>query len=324
METDPPTTSAQQGVVSDSAAGSGLMVTLHPLVIMNISDQFIRTRAQNKAASPQVVGVLIGTQSGREIEIFNSYELPYQEVDGHILIDDACFNARQDQFKQVFPDYDLLGWYSTGLKPTPSDIHVHQQFLQYNESSLFLKMNPTAAAHSKDLPITIYESVVDMAAGATQLMFVKLQYKVETGEAERLAVEHVAHATDVDAGEGSGSIAHLTSQQNAIKMLHSRVKLLHTYVAAVEAGQIPRDHNIMRQISSMCNRLPTIDSPEFREELLVSHNDVLLMTYLADITKGTNSIHELVHKHNVVNERRQHHHRSGPGPRAGLGGGLIG
>lgn len=35
------------------------------------------------------------------------------------------------------------------------------------------------------------------------MMFIRSQYKIETGEAERIAVDHVAHATNADAAEGS-------------------------------------------------------------------------------------------------------------------------
>eukprot|EP01097_Dermamoeba_algensis_P009955 TRINITY_DN717_c0_g1_i3.p1 TRINITY_DN717_c0_g1~~TRINITY_DN717_c0_g1_i3.p1 ORF type:complete len:115 (-),score=16.06 TRINITY_DN717_c0_g1_i3:953-1297(-) len=51
-------------------------IFLHPLVIISISDHFTRTKfaINNKDPNPRVVGALIGTQAGRNIEIFRSFE----------------------------------------------------------------------------------------------------------------------------------------------------------------------------------------------------------------------------------------------------------
>ncbi|KAJ3090754.1 hypothetical protein HK102_002802 [Quaeritorhiza haematococci] len=316
MDTDSPvgTSSANDGsasspsssvkIVSDATSASGLIITLHPLVIMNISDHHTRTKMQQRSTNPHIFGVLLGVQTGREIEIFNSFEIPHIVIEGQVVIDKTYLISKSEQFRQVFPTYDMVGWYSTGAKPTSSDIHVHKQFLEHNESPLFLQLNPSGAVTSRELPISMYESIIDIVDGEPQMMFIKTQYKIETGEAERIAVDHVAHAANTDAAQGSSLIAHLVSQRNAIKMLNARVNLLHQYVMDVESGVVPKDHNILRQIASLCNRLPTLNSPEFTQEFLVDYNDVLLTTYLATITKGTHGINELVDKFNMTADRR--------------------
>ncbi|KNC99284.1 uncharacterized protein SPPG_05538 [Spizellomyces punctatus DAOM BR117] len=291
-------------VVSDAASASGLIITLHALVIINISDQWTRTKMQQGDVNPIVIGALLGTQSGREIEIFDSYELPFTIVDEKPVMDKVYFVSKQEQLRQVFPTYDFLGWYSTGAQPSATELHLHQQMIGYNESPLFLQLNPLVSPTAKDFPISVYESIIDLVGGQAQLLFLKSQYKIETGEAERIAVDHVAHVTNASTDKGSTLITHLVGQRNAIKMLHARIRLIHEYVSDVESGKIPRDHNIMRQIASLANRLPTIDSPEFQEEFLVDYNDVLLMTYLATITKGTSAISELVEKFNMVGPKR--------------------
>jgi COP9 signalosome complex subunit 6 len=75
--------------------------------------------------------------------------------------------------------------------------------MTWNESPLFLQMNPYDIVTSKNLPITVYESIIDLIDGQAQTMFIKSQYKIETGEAERIAVDHVAHTTLGEGGEGS-------------------------------------------------------------------------------------------------------------------------
>lgn len=44
--------------------------------------------------------------------------------------------------KQVFSDMDFIGWYTTGDAPNATDIKVHKQICNINESPILLKLNP--------------------------------------------------------------------------------------------------------------------------------------------------------------------------------------
>lgn len=63
-------------------------------------------------------------------------------------------------------------------------------------------------------------------------------------------------------------ISNLTTQRNAIEMLQMRIRILLEYLNDTEAGIIPVDHDIERQISSLCNRLPVVNNKEFNGEFL--------------------------------------------------------
>ena len=69
-------------------------------------------------------------------------------------------------------------------------------------------------------------------------------------------------------------------------MLNRRVKNVQKYLDASVDGKIEKDHHILRQISSMANMLPAIDSDSWKDEFIVEYNDTLLVTLLACITKG--------------------------------------
>lgn len=57
--------------------------------------------------------------------------------------------------------------------------------------------------------------------------------------------------------------------------------MLHHLLLSFSRGELPLDHSLLRQVSSLVRRLPAIDSAHFREEFLTEYNDTLLMTYLA-------------------------------------------
>jgi len=286
---------------------------LHPLVIINISDHATRAKMQGDTRSqPRVIGVLFGVQSGRSIEVFNSFELLFNQVDGHVVLDPEYIKTKQEQYCQVFKNYEILGWYSTGTDCQPKDLEIHNQFLSFNESPLYLVLDPIASkVTTKGLPITIYESELRIINDEPTMLFAKVSYKVETGEAERIAVDHVAHVTTTGGEPGTQLTAHLMGIHNAIKMLHTKIKVLNQFLEATVKGDIKPDHGLLRQIAGLCNLLPAIDTAAFKEEFAHEYNDALLVTYLATITKGTNTINDLVDRYNTAYDR--HSRRRGFG-----------
>jgi len=288
--------------------GSGsLNVMLHPLVIINISDHWTRNRVQNNVENPRVVGALLGQQTGRNIEITNSFELVYDVIDGTVIIEKQYFTQKQEQFRKVFPALEFLGWYSTGASVQLSDIETQKQLIEVNESPLYLLLDTAACARpeTKDLPISVFESELRMIEDKPTMLFVKVPYRIETGEAERIGVDQVARITPgAGAITGSALTSHLMGVHNAISMLNVRVKLLLKYLDGIRTGSIPADHGTLRRVASLCNQLPATDTAQFKQDFINEYNDALMITYLASVTKGTNGINELIDKFNVTYDKQ--------------------
>lgn len=99
---------------------------------------------------------------------------------------------------------------------------------------------------SGGLPLKVYEATNEGDDGIAK--FAELIYGIETGEAERIAVDGVSRGTDDDsAGEPFpltldsfigvklivSVVSNLTTQRNAIRMLHERIVVLLQYVMAI-------------------------------------------------------------------------------------------
>jgi len=184
----------------------------HPLPLLNISDHYTRQSLNHNNPSIRVVGGLLGTQQGRQIDIINSFELALLDSsssdDSTLNLDHTYFTTRRDQFRQVFPTFDFLGWYTIGDSPIPSEISLHKQFLTYNESPLFLQLSPQrpSSQTGKDLPLAIYETVLEPREnGEPEPVFVKVEYEIETGEAEKVAVDEVSQVQDDTNKPGASS-----------------------------------------------------------------------------------------------------------------------
>jgi len=293
----------KEKVMADSGVAATVSVSLHPLVIMNISEHWTRTKAQNSRPIP-VYGALIGKQNGRDIELMNSFELDTQVIEGTVVIDMDYYKTKEEQFKQVFSDMDFLGWYCTGDAPTPLDLTVHQQICQQiNESPLFLQLSP-GKQNTTELPVCLYESVIDMIGGNARMLFVKLPYTLATEEAERIGLDHVARISTSTDSDTSRAQDTLMAQHSAIKMLASRVKLVLEYVRAVERGELEHNHEIMRQIRALSHRLPVLESDRFRPEFYTQCNDVALITLLGTVMKSANNLNQFVNMFNTVYQKQ--------------------
>lgn len=304
MEVDQPSTSsnAECSFVTSTTLPS-VTVSLHPLVIMNISEHWTRLRAQN-GTKQDVYGALIGKQQGRNIEILNSFELKFEVIEDDVIINREYYNTKEQQYKQVFSDLDFLGWYCTSSsEPTEADLKIHKQICQINECPILLQLDPQSR-NVDQLPIKLYETVIDIVQGAATMLFVPLTYTLATEEAERIGVDHVARMSTNEAGENSVVAENLVAQHSAIKMLHYRVKLVLAYVKAVENGTLPPNHEILREAYTLSQRLPVVQSETFRQEFYTQCNDVGLITYLGAITKGCNDMNQLVGKFNVLYDRQ--------------------
>jgi hypothetical protein len=83
------------------SSSSGLTFKLHPLVIVNIADHHTRIKAQNgvgstpRPSAPRVFGCVLGVQTGRTVEVFNSFELTFDPV--LECLDRTFLETKQDQ-----------------------------------------------------------------------------------------------------------------------------------------------------------------------------------------------------------------------------------
>ncbi|KAJ8462444.1 hypothetical protein ONZ45_g5705 [Pleurotus djamor] len=286
MDTD------EQSVVLPSSTTSGLSLSLHPLPILNISEHLTRLKLQTNSNSPFVLGALLGTQTGREVEIVNTFELAVegdtQNVDHGFLV------SRRDQYKQVFPSLEFIGWYTVATYPTSKHIALHDQFTNYCSTPLLLILQPTLAFVSSDvnaqtLPFKAYEPSVEIRDRKTRSVFIEASYNVETGEAERIAVDWTAR------GGGGG-----TSW------------VLAKYCQDASEGKAPKDHATLRALSALVASLPATENKGFREEFDTEYEDVQLTAFLSTMTKGVNTLNDMVDKHSALTAGRDERSMGGP------------
>ncbi|MBW0490626.1 hypothetical protein O181_030341 [Austropuccinia psidii MF-1] len=290
---------------------SDLFITIHPLPILNISDHHTRHQFTSQSATSNIYGALIGTQTGRKLEIVNSFEVP---VDQDEKVDFGFFKTRQEQFQQVFPTLSLLGWYSLGQEPTKQHLNIQTQFNQYTDLSapILLLYHPSSFSLEdsnikRELPLALYEFI---SLGSVENVYLKCAYDIQTSEAERIAVDYVTKPNV--GGKENGLLANLITQRNAIKMLHSKLGVIVSYLQQFnspeqtnsEALQSKFDHELLRELSSLVTCLPNpTENPFFKNEFMTESNDGLLTSYLSAQSKTLNQTNQLIDRYLYITGR---------------------
>ncbi|KAG9104623.1 hypothetical protein FRC06_000769 [Ceratobasidium sp. 370] len=320
-------------VVLSQAGKSALNLSIHPLPILNISEHLTRRKLQTNQEAPFIIGALLGIQNGRDIEIVNTFELVLEgELNAAndisvppeatvLQIDHGFSTTRRDQYKQVFPALEILGWYT--YAPTPTQLHVtlSEQFGTYTSSPLLLMLTPTsneAQGQLETLPLLAFESTIEIKDRKSRTVFQEVSWKIQTGEAERIAVDWTARG-----GGGEDDLtSHLQTQRAAYKMLHDRIVVLVQYVADTLAGKVTKNHEVLRALKALVASLPASENSAFRDEFSTEYADVQLTSYLSSLTKSASILNDIIDKHILIAGRGDEAGRGGR--RRGMGMGIGG
>merc|ERR1711920_1207533 len=150
-----------------------------------------------------------------------------------------------------------------------------------------------------------------IAAGELQVLWTEVPYVIDTLEAERIAVNHVAKsATTARAGHSSDFTQHASGLTNSVVMLSNRVKELLEYVKEVKAGKVQKNHETLRQMLSICQALQAVHPQTLHREFCGEFNDAALVVLLASLTKACANPSDLLDKFQLAHDKKhkQRHH----------------
>jgi COP9 signalosome complex subunit 6 len=298
---------------------------------MNIADHEARQVSEMGTTSftelPRVMGAVFGIQQKQTVEVYSSVELEFSyDEEKQLRIDDEAFAEDYDLYKQIYPEHECLGWYSTAQQIQPTDLPFHKRFTEYNESPLYIMMNPTVMSDAKALPVKCYRTEMRQIQDSNRLVFVELAFKIISSPAERVATDHVLQNKDI-VTTGSQIVPEFAILKNAVGALRARIALLIEYLVAVETGKVEADSDILRNIESVCNRLPVMTNEKFNEDFFSEMSNGMMMTYLASMTKAAAKVNSMLDIYDQMREmgggggRRG---RGGYGREMGMGMGMMG
>lgn len=229
-----------------------------------------------------------------------AFEFLLVQSENEYKVDEAYLHKKLELYAQTFPNYELLGWFhilpNLPMLPVEQSLSLHEQISQVCDNPILMVMDPEKDSQrddandkqgensnskehsSSDLPLRAYEPI----HRDLKIEFVEIPVRVETGEAERIAVDDI-----VKGAEGSyGLSSHLSTQNNALRMFHQRLKVLRDYTNGVQNGKFQPDYDLLRRINSFAYQL----SKQTRSDLVTSFHvqelDAMVAALMAMVMKS--------------------------------------
>ncbi|KAK7287166.1 hypothetical protein RIF29_00258 [Crotalaria pallida] len=267
---------------SPSSSSPTLSAKVHPLVIFNICDCYVRRPDQ----AERVIGTLLGSVlPDGTIDIRNSYAVPHNESVDQVALDIEYHQNMLTSHQKVNPKEIIVGWYSTGLGVTGGSALIHEFYSREVPNPIHLTV---------DTGFTLGEGTIkayvsnNLSLGDRQIaaQFQEIPLDLRMIEAERIGFDTLK-ATTVDKIPSD-----LEGMEASMEHLLALIDDMYKYVDDVVERRVAPDNKIGRFISDAVGSLPKLPPSAFDKLVNDSLQDHLLLLYLSSITRTQLSLAE--------------------------------
>lgn len=274
-----------------------LRVKVHPVVLFQIADSYERRSQENH----RVVGTLVGSVDKQSVEVTNCFCIPHKEYEERV---EADIVYAQDMFelnKKVAPQENLVGWFATGNEITCQSALIHDYYARETKDPIHLTLDTTLV--NGKMTMKAYVFVPLGVPGATSgSMFTPVPVEVTATEPEIAGLE-LLHKTKFMKVRSVEPMPDLTKISEASSKLESMLETLLKYVEAVIDGSEVADNSVGRTLWDLVQSVPKMSTVEFEKMLNSNLRDLLMVVYLAQLTKTQLQLNEKLSMVSVNNIR---------------------
>ncbi|XP_053330690.1 eukaryotic translation initiation factor 3 subunit F [Spea bombifrons] len=277
--------SALLSVVSQAAL-HGPVVKVHPVVLASIVDSYER---RNEGAA-RVIGTLLGTADKHSIEVTNCFSVPHNESEDEVAVDMEFAKNMYELHKKVSSAEQILGWYATGNDITEHSVLIHEYYSREANNPIHLTVDTSLQAGRMN--IKAYISTPMGVPGKTMgVMFTPLTVQYIYYDTERIGVDLITK-TCSSANRSVGLTSDLQQVASAANKLQDSLSTVIQYAEDVLSGKIAADNTVGRFLMDLVNQVPKIAPEDFETMLNSNINDLLMVTYLANLTQAQIALNE--------------------------------
>ncbi|KZT53550.1 Mov34-domain-containing protein [Calocera cornea HHB12733] len=271
---------------------AGTTVIVHPLVLLSVTDHHSRVAARTKK---RVVGVLLGQDNGKTINVANSFAVPFEEDEKDPktwFLDHNFIEGMFGMFKKVNAKERMIGWYHSGPKLRSSDQEINDLFKKYIARPIMVIVD--VRQETVGIPTDCYFAVEEIKddGTATVKTFLHVPSAIEAEEAEEIGVEHLLR--DIKDSTTTTLTTRLTQQLASLRGLRSRLGEIQGYLQQVAKGEQPINHALLYSLQDALNLLPDLEEPATTRSFRTTTNDELLVVYLSSLVRSVVALHNLV------------------------------
>ncbi|KAI9445907.1 JAB1/Mov34/MPN/PAD-1 ubiquitin protease-domain-containing protein [Lactarius indigo] len=248
-------------------------------MVATTTEQTTTARSVARGSSKRVVGVLLGQDNGRSINVANSFGVPFEEDDRDAktwFLDHNYVESMFEMFKKVNARERMIGWYHTGPKLRAADLEINELFKRFIARPVMVIVD--VRPHTVGIPTDAYFAVEEIKDDGTETRktFLHAPSAIEAEEAEEIGVEHLLR--DIK-DSTTTTLATRVSEQLAATSSTSR------------AGAAPVNHQVVYLLQDAFNLLPDLADPALTTGFASTTNDALLVVYLSSLLRAVIALH---------------------------------
>jgi len=268
-------------------------VIVHPLVLLSVTDHHARSVSRN--SHKRVVGVLLGQDNGKTVNVANSFGIPFEEDEKDSktwFLDHNYIEGMYEMFKKVNARERMIGWYHTGPKLRASDQEINDLFKRFIAKPVMVIVD--VRPNTVGIPTDAYFAVEEIKDDGTETRktFLHVPSTIEAEEAEEIGVEHLLR--DIKDSTTTTLATRVSEQLASLRGLQSRLSDIQKYLAEVAAGTMPVNHQIVYHLQDALNLLPNLTDLDLTQSFTTSTNDEMLVVYLSSLLRAVIALHALV------------------------------
>jgi len=252
---------------------------IHPIVIFNILDHFIRRNEDHR-----VIGTLIGIVHEGVVEIKNSFPVPHTEGD-QVGVDMEFHRNMLDLHHKVSPKEVIVGWYATGADINENSVMIHEFYGKEMGPTSHSPVHLTVDTNLTNYTLSVkayHSTTIQFNEKDLGAMFLPLPHEIQTFEAEKIGVELMRGK---GLNEPSTPVSDLESLESSIHKLGDMLDSVQNYVNGVLSDKIKPDAKIGRFLADAISALPKIEPSALEKMFNNTLQDLLLVVYLANLTR---------------------------------------
>ncbi|KAG2209982.1 maintenance of mitochondrial structure and function-domain-containing protein [Mucor mucedo] len=263
-----------------------------PVVLFSVLDHYLR----RDDPQTKVIGALLGVRSsdGTEVEIRNAFALIHTSEKDEITVDREHYRSMYELHQRVNPEEIILGWYTAGPNLTAACTPVHAFFAEDVApfQPIHVTIDTDALFKTADMGLRAYASApVGFSTKPGDCLFLSVPCEVKYLDAERSGLDMLSSAK-TNENRTASLISDMDHLEIAIAKLQEMLERISKYVDSVVEGGVEPNNAIGRYIMDTVSVVPKIDSTAF-EKMFNSHlQDLLMVVYLANMTRTQLSVAE--------------------------------
>ncbi|XP_003372023.1 26S proteasome non-ATPase regulatory subunit 7 [Trichinella spiralis] len=218
-------------------------VIVHPLVLLSVIDHFNRVYKITK--SPRVVGILLGTTSGKTVDVTNCFAVPFEQDYTALppvwFLDHEYLESMHMMFGKVNAREKIVGWYHSGPHLYSTDIAINSVLKSFVMHPVLCVVSVKKHGIPADAYIEVEEVQDD---GSVPLRtFELLSCCIQSEEAEAVGVEHLLR--DIK-DQSAGTLAQMTTRRVVgLRGFVEMLRCIKCYLEEVSEGSMPVNNNIL-------------------------------------------------------------------------------